>query len=550
MKYFLSIFLLLILACQTPEKQESSKEDKRPNIMVIMLDDLGYSDFGCFGSEIKTPNIDALAQSGIRFTNFKTAPMCAPSRAMFLSGNNNITVGHGRMLRPRKDDALVGKPGYEQEITDRIVTFTKLLQDEGYYNAVVGKWHQGHTKQSYPINQGFEDSWVLTDGYSNHFNSRGLGLVGRDTVTEFVNDDKIVEWKEGTFSTDLYTDKMIDYLNKAKTKNQPFFAFASYTAPHWPLQLPDEWLEKELYKGVYDEGYEVLRKKRFEALKTKGMLPQGMQLPAPMESIASWETLSQEQKQREARKMELYAGMVENVDYHIGRLMETLKANGQFDNTLILVMSDNGASDTDLYNEPKRGIYCRKYHSNEFENMGKPSSWVSHGKPWANALMSPFLGYKTWATEGGIAAPLIVAGIGIQEKGSIKKGLVTIQDLAPTFLELAEVKYPNTYAEKTVKPMIGKSLVNYWNGTAEHSPHDDKSFFVAENRGHAMLRKGNWKIVSFGNGKDNNSFKLYNLETDLGERMDVSKEHPEKRTELLNDWDAFKEEVGMLFSGK
>ncbi|RNC91632.1 MAG: arylsulfatase [Allomuricauda sp.] len=548
MRGLLLVGTLLFIACNHKQKNQETPKNVQPNILVIMLDDLGYSDFGCFGSEIKTPNIDALAENGIRFTNFKTAPMCAPSRSMFLSGNNNVTVGHGRMLRPSKDAALYGKQGYESEITDRIVTFSKLLQDNGYYNAVVGKWHQGHSPQSYPINHGFEDSWVLTDGYSNHFNNRGLGLVGRDTLTEFVNNDKIVAWEEGAFSTDFYTNKMIEYLNKAKAKKQPFFGFASYTAPHWPLQLPDDWLEKELYKGVYDDGYEALRKKRFKALQKKGIIPANTEFPPPMDMFKPWEELTIPQQKRESRKMELYAGMVEHADFHIGRLIQTLKENGQFENTIVLVLSDNGASDTDLYNEPKRGIYCRKYHSNEMPNMGRESSWVSHGKPWANSLMSPFLGFKTWASEGGIASPLIVSGSGITEKGVIKKELITIQDLAPTFLDLAEVKYPEKYNDKPVIPMLGKSMANYWKDSNGHSPYDESSIFVAENRDHAMLLKEHWKIVNFGKAADTSQFKLFNLNTDLGERTDLSEEYPAKKQELLEEWLAFKEEVGILLS--
>ena len=545
MRYILISCTVLLMACNT-SKNDKINTANRLNFLVIMLDDLGYSDFGCYGSEINTPNIDALATNGIRFTNFKTSPMCALSRSMFLSGNNNVTVGHGRMLRPVKDSALVGRRGYESEITDRIVTFSKLLQDNGYYNAVVGKWHQGHKAQSYPINQGFEDSWVLTDGYSNHFNNRGLGLIGRDTLTEFVNNNKLIAWEKGAFSTDFYTDKMIAYLNKAKSKDQPFFAFASYTAPHWPLQLPDEWLKKKLYKRVYDEGYEVLRQNRFAGLQEKGILSADVELPAPMEMFTPWEELDIEQQKREARKMELYAGMVEHTDHHIGRLISTLKTNDQYENTVIVVLSDNGASDTDLYNDPKRGEYCRKYHNNDMTNMGKEDSWVSHGKPWANSLMGPFFGFKTWASEGGIASPLIVSGAGINEKGSIKKDLVTIQDLAPTFLELAKVDYPKTYNKKEVAPMIGKSMVSYWNGSNDNSPHDDNSIFVTENRNHAMLRKANWKIVNFGQASDTAQFKLYNLSNDLGERLDVSKENPSKKQELLNEWLIFKEETGIL----
>ena len=545
MKYTLSLWFLLLVACNSIGKNNVASEELRPNILFIMLDDLGYSDLGCYGSEIRTPNIDQLAKHGTRYTNFKTASMCAPSRAMFLSGNYSTIVGHGRMIRPGKDDYLIGKKGYEREITDRVVTFPKLLQDAGYYNAIAGKWHMGYAPESDPSNQGFEDSWVLMEGYSNHYNNRGLGLIIKDTLTQFRKNGKSIDWPKDTFSTEHYTKQVLGYLDKANEKQKPFFIWASYTAPHWPLQVPEDWLHK--YEGTYDEGYEVLRKKRFESLKSIGILPENAEFTPPMDNFPAWDTLSDEQKARESRKMELYAAMVENADYHIGRLIDRLKANAQYENTIIVLMSDNGASNTDLYNDP-RGGYCRLHHDNSFENMGKPSSWVGHGISWANSMMSPKLGYKTWYSEGGISVPFIISGGYTQGNGNIRKELFEIRDLAPTFLEMTEVEYPEIYQGKPVAQPTGKSVLSLLKEGKSLTEEFQNRIFAAEERGHAYLRKGDWKIVNFGQASDTAQFKLYNLRDDLGERLDVSKENPSKKQELLHEWLTFKEETGILLN--
>lgn len=531
MRWTILLLDLALVGCFSAPPGEG-REPERQNILVVMLDDLGYTDLGCYGGEIRTPTIDALADRGVRFTEFKTAPMCAPSRSMFLTGNDNHVAGFGRMLRAEHDSFYYGKPGYEAGITDRVATFPELLQAAGYRTAVTGKWHQGFAMSSDPSRRGFDQSFVLLNGYANHFNQRGLNLHGDDTLTTFRYNGWEVDWPEGHFSTQVYTDSMLAFLDKGN-QDRPFFAFLSYTAPHWPLQLPDEWLDR--YTGAYHYGYDSLRRKRFEGL--------GEEIPPPMETFPRWERLNDGERRRESRKMELYAAMVENADHHLGRVIDYLDRTGQLDRTTIIVLADNGASNTDFYNHPTKGDYARRYHSNALENMGTPDSYVAHGVQWANSLMAHKNYYKTWVTEGGISAPLVMAGPLVQAlpEGEVMHEIFTIQDLAPTFLDLAGVAYPDDKA-----PMRGRSLLPYLRGEMERA-HPQDAVFAAEHRGHAYVRRGDWKIVSLGGAGDTATFRLHNLATDPGERDDVSDTYPAIRAELLEAWEKFKKENMVLF---
>ena len=537
--------LILVLSIYSCSKKEKVKiPNNNPNFLVIMLDDLGYTDLGCYGGEINTPNIDSLAYQGVRFTNFKTAAMCAPTRSRFLSGNYNTVAGHGRMFRGKIDSFYYNKKGYEFNITDRVVVFPKLLQETGYYNCISGKWHLGFNSD--PKDHGFDDSWILINGYSNHFNNIGINLNGTDTLQQYKSNGKKVSWPKNAFSTEFYTDQMIKFLGNAKTKNKPFFAWVSYTAPHWPLQLPKNWLDKKTYKSTYIDGHEVLRQKRFTSMKEKGIVPATMELPPPMKSLSQWEQFSDTQKKYETRKMEIYAGMVENTDFHIGRLIQTLKNNKQLENTIVLLISDNGASGHDFYNHP-RGKYARELYNNEYDNLGSPTSFVGLGPHWANAQSGVFLGYKTWASEAGITVPFIISGGNFIKSNLIKTDLLRIEDIAPTILELANVSYPIKRNNKQLKPMTGKSFANYLTSKSSNGPHTENTFFASEDRGHAYVRKGDWKIVNFGNAHNNKDFQLFNLKEDLGERKNVKNNYPEITSELINYWENFKEEMNVIF---
>ncbi|HCM74878.1 MAG TPA: sulfatase [Cytophagales bacterium] len=393
--------LSLLISC-SPQKQA----DSRPNILLIVADDLGYSDLGCYGGNIRTPNIDQLAKHGIRFSQFHTGPTCAVTRAMLLSGQNNHVAGMGIQDGLLTNSPMIGKPGYESNLSDRIIPVSQLLQESGYFTYTTGKWHLGKREEDSPQQKGFDRSFNLLQGGSNHFNK--IGIEPDDTLSLFREDGQIVDYPEGKYSTQFYTDKLIDYIQEGKVKDpgKPFFAFAAYTSPHWPLQVPEDYLDR--YEGDFDIGYDSLRVLRFESLKESGLIPPNASLPPRLASITPWNELTPEEKKIESRKMELYAAMVDNLDYHIGRIIHFLKAEGLYDNTLIVFMSDNGAAGNDFYNETWSRDFIRKHYNNDYENMGKENSFVSYGPQWAQAGAAPFNRFKGYTTEGGIVSPIVI----------------------------------------------------------------------------------------------------------------------------------------------
>lgn len=518
--------LLLMASCRS-----LSSSEERPNILLIVADDLGYGDVGCFGGDIETPNIDALATRGIRFSRFHTAPMCAPTRAMLLSGNDNHIAGIGRQARVSEDF------GYEGRLTDRIVTIPQLLRDTGYHTYMAGKWHLGRTSEANPAQKGFEQSFALLSGAGNHYTNQSALSRGKSRYTE--NGDSTT-WTDGDYSTDFYTDKLIQYMDQDRADGQPFFAYAAYTSPHWPLQVDEAYWKK--YEGKYDRGYEALRQKRFNSLKKAGMIPEDVTLPAMHPSVRPWDSLSVEQQKKEARKMELYAGMVDNLDDNIGRLIDYLKATGQLENTLIIFMSDNGAAPRDFINNERYQKRLRDYYNDDYERMGQADSYISYGPPWAEAGSAPFRYYKDYATEGGTNTTLIMAGPRLRREGELHHGFISLLDLAPTFYELAETSYPETYQDQKVYPLLGTSLMPFLTGK-EEAIHDQDYVFALEHGGNAMVRKGDWKITNFTNPFSIDSFSLYNLSSDLGEQIDLKADYPDKYAELLAEWKAYAEKI-------
>ena len=540
---FSTIFLLIsILDINNPSSTQT-KQNNNPNILLIVADDLGYTDLGCYGGEIKTPNIDLLAKRGIQFTNFHTSPLCAPTRAMLFSGNDNHVAGMGSMFSV-KGTSREGKPGFEQHLTDRIVTVSQLLKDGGYQTFIAGKWHLGFEDAYIPFAKGFEKSFILLNGGGNHFNNN---KIFTDEAPRFRLDTQVVPFPEGRFSTDVYTEKMITFIKNGK-KDKPFFACLTYTAPHWPLQVPADYIDK--YKGMYDMGYDSLRVIRFNQQKKMGILPRTATLPPRDSSIKLWIQLSAEEKKMESRKMEIYAAMVDNLDHHIGQLLQYLEDSKQLDNTIIVFVSDNGAAGEDFYNRPDGpGPFLREHYDNSYDNMGKATSFVSYGPQWAQAGTAPFKLYKSYSTEGGIVSPLIIAGRNVERKPGLQNTFITVMDLAPTFLELAGIKYPATYNNKRVTPMLGESCLSFVRGKA-NAVHANNYAFGLEHDGRCLLIKENWKITNIKRPFDETAFALYNLSQDLGETTDLSKSNPKKFTEMMNEWQIFKKKAGIILKNK
>ena len=527
-KLFFSVLLAstIMLSCTKQEKEIT----KKPNIVLIVADDLGFGDIGCYGGDIKTPNIDKLSHRGIKFSSFHTAPMCAPTRAMLLSGNDNHIAGMG------SQGNVTDVFGYEGRLTNRIVTIPALLKQSGYHTYMAGKWHLGKTPESNPHQKGFEHSFVLLEGAGNHYNNRSA-LYNK--LSSYTEDGNPTSWTEGNYSTDFYTDKLIEYIDSDKRDNKPFFAFAAYTSPHWPLQVDKKYWEK--YKGLYDDGYEKLRERRLVSLKKAGIIPKNAISPPSHVRVMPWDSLSKQEQRKEARKMELYAGMVDNLDHNIGRLMKHLKDIGEYKNTLFVFMSDNGAANRDFINDD-RFTNLKEYYNDDFDNMGNANSYISYGPQWAEAGSSPFRYYKDFATEGGTNTTMIICGPNVNRKNEIHHGFTSLLDLAPTFYEMANVSYPKAYQGNKVYPLKGSSLIPFVSGKSNEI-NDSTYVFALEHYGNAMLRKGNWKITNFTRPFKIDNFGLYNLSNDIGEQINLKELEKEKYAELLNEWIKFSDEV-------
>jgi arylsulfatase A-like enzyme len=529
-KVVLAVLVSFTVSCQSSVPNNDSP--KRPNILMIVVDDLGYTDIGSFGGDIATPNLDLLASTGLTFSRFHTAPVCAVTRSMLLSGNDNHIAGMG------SQSLVTGEFGYEGHLSNRIVPLPSLLKEAGYHTSMVGKWHLGKTPDQNPKEKGFDQSFALLTGAGNHYSNRGL--FASDPISPYTENGVSTDWPEGAYSTDLYTEKLISFIDKYKDDNQPFFAFAAYTTPHWPLQVDSVYWQK--YEGQYDGGYEELRNVRFENLKELDLIPKNAVLPELHPGIKPWNSLTKEEKKSESRKMELYAGMVHNMDVNIGRLVDYLKETNQFDNTMIVFFSDNGAAAEDFYNNEDYGPFLQEHYTVDYETMGTEESFISYGPQWAEAGASPFKYFKGYTTQGGINTPFIISGPSISTKGKVTHAFTTLMDVAPTFYELAQTEYPATYNEREVYPLKGSSMMPLLLGKTQ-SVHGDDYVFALEHRGRILVRKGNWKLVNSQKPFDESNFELYDLSLDLAEQTDLKKEQPDVYRELISEWEKYRDEV-------
>jgi arylsulfatase len=530
------IFLIALLG-GPGSSQGATQADERPNILLIVADDLGYADLGSFGSDIATPRLDALAAKGLRFSQFHTAVMCAPTRAMLMSGNNSHVAG----MASQGYNGILNHPypGYENHLSDRIVPFPRLLREAGYHTYITGKWHLGTAAEHSPRAAGFERSFTNLKGAGNHWNAMGYN----DGGSVYRADGELTDWPAGGYSTEVFTDRLIEFIDAGLGDGRPFFAFAAYTSPHWPLQVPEAELDR--YAGRYDAGYDWLRTHNFERLQAAGIVPAAWELPPRNEAITPWTDLDKAEQRRESRKMELYAAMVSNLDRHVGRILDYLKQNALYDNTLIVFLSDNGAAAEDFYNDADWGAiheFTRVHYDNHLDNMGRPDSFVSYGPPWAEAGSAPFQRHKTYTRQGGITAPMIVAGPGVGKIGAVSPAYVTVMDLAPTFLELAGATHPDG---DPVQAQRGASMLPL---LADGSTpiHDDSYVTVHTHRGRMLLRQGNWKLTNLDPPYDESKLELFNLETDPGETRDLRTEEPEKFQHLLELWRLERKALGIV----
>ena len=518
------------------EQAEQRVEDSRPNILLIIADDMGYSDLGVFGSEISTPNLDSLARSGKVLTNFHVGPTCSPTRSMLLSGTDAHRAGLGTMngmQSPEQD----GQPGYEGFLNKQIVTFVSLLKESGYHTYMAGKWQQGYKEGYYPPDRGFEQSFWLKQGGASHFSDM-KGIVESSPVAYWAEGREQLDTLPDDFYSSVYfTDKLIEYIDQNQADSLPFFAYAAYTAPHWPLQAPQGYVDK--YDGVYDVGYDVIRNKRIERMRATGLITTH-QTPAPRHpEWPSWEELGDEQKKQEARRMQLYAAMLDALDENIGRLIQHLKDIGEYENTFIMFFSDNGATGNNPHDLETNPTWVPANFDNSYDNMGKPGSYVTTGPGWAHVSNTPFHMYKGFPTQGGIVSPTIAVYPEKIKARTRSDAFATVLDIAPTILELANIVHPAPeFQGRRVHPMTGNSLLSLLLDQ-QANVHSDDHVYGIELFNRRMIRQGDWKLIWINKPWGKNDWALYNLAEDLGEQNDLAETNPDKLKDMLLLWEQY-----------
>jgi arylsulfatase len=521
---------LLLTGCN-----EVDVTSPRPNILLIVADDLGYTDMGAYGSEIRTPNLDNLAAEGLLLTDFYAAPTCSPTRAMLLSGTDHHLAGLGTMYGGW-DTNQVDQRGYEAHLNQDVVSVSSILRDSGYHTYMAGKWHLGGAPELQPPSRGFEQSFYLVQGGASHFSDR-RGLT-EPVVVEYLENGEVTALPADFYSTTYYTDKMIGYIDQNRADGNPFFGYLAYTSPHWPLQVPTE--DMDLYKGIYDGGYEKLREIRISRLRALGIIDEATVAAMAPPYITSWQELSADEQKVEARKMELYAAMVENLDRNIGRLINHLKETGEYENTFIMFMSDNGAEGNDIGTLGDNEEWIPRSFDNSLENMGKVNSYIHYGAGWAQASGGPFRDYKSFVSEGGIKVPAIIHYADLDYDGDMDEEMMSVKDLAPTLLELANTQHPGSiYKGREVFPISGKSLLPHLRNQ-QLPVYDADDINGWELFGRQAIRQGSWKMVTqappFGNGK----WQLFNLDDDPAETSDLAAENPGKVAALEVLWQDYK----------
>jgi arylsulfatase A-like enzyme len=509
-----------------------------PNFLIIIADDLGYSDIGAFGGEIQTPNLDDLAQQGLRLTNFHTSPLCSVTRAMLISGTDSRIAGFGTMAESIASNQR-GKRGYEGYLSDRIAALPEMLMTHGYRTFLSGKWHLGREPLQDPSMRGFQYSFALLQGAHNHF-GRGLSTNPQEGTTYRENGRTISSLPADFYSSDYFVTKLIEQLSTSDVteREKPFFAWLAFSAPHFPLQAPDEDIAR--YKGRYDSGFEVLRQERLKRQIALGLIKGDVVAHQP-EVPASWESLSVEEKRRGARKMEVYAAMVDRLDQNIGRLLAELKRTGKYESTVILFLSDNGAEGTD-YSKINLPIIRNRLvgADNSLENIGKATSWESYGPGWAQAATAPSWLYKSFETEGGTHTPAILRLPG--SDAEIADAYLDVKDVVPTFLELAGVPAPRgIFQGRSVAPLEGRSWVAYLRKRATEVYSPD-AVIAHELMGSRAARQGEWKITDRGDGH----WLLFNMVRDPGETQDLSDLEPEVKARLVAAYGAYAMAVGVI----
>lgn len=489
---------VMLWSCSGEETVDESVVDS-PNILIIMVDDMGYSDIGCYGGEIPTPALDRLGNEGMRFTNFYNAGRCCPSRASLLTGLYPHSTGIGLMTRDH------GVPAYRGFLNDECVTLAEVLGPAGYETYMSGKWHVGEEQGNWPLDRGFDHYFGLIGGYAEYFQMR-------DTATVIVDGNEPWEPTDTTYYlTNEIGGRAVEYIHDHFSNcEKKLFMMVNFTAPHWPLQAPEG--SADPFIETYLAGWDAIRARRFERMKELGIIPDDMMSPRPLD-VTPWDSV--EDKQAWAELMAVYASMIVSVDEQVAEIMKALDENGQAENTIVIFLSDNGGSPEIMDDHPLNVPGAP---------IGSRHSYVSYKEPWANASNTPFRWYKEWMHEGGISTPMIVYWPDGIEGGAVTDATGHIMDIMPTLVELVGATYPREFSGNTISPLEGRSFAQLLLG----SRPDEHEFLCWEHKGHRAVIKGQWKLVN----RHMLDWELYDLNTDRTESKDLASTYPEVVQEL------------------
>lgn len=523
MKRIFTFMMLAIVVTMGVHAQ--NKATKKPNIIIILADDMGYSDINCFGSDIQTPNINAMAKTGLVMTNFYNASRCCPSRASLLTGLYQHQAGVGDMVNTRTE------PAYQGYLNHNCVTIAEALKTGGYNTYMAGKWHVGTAPENWPVKRGFDHYFGLIDGAGSYFTPTAPYRPNQKLTVAL--DDKPFTPGPNWYSTDNYADYAVKYIKDNKATGKPFFLYMAFTSPHWPLQALPEDIAK--YKGKFMKGWDALREERLKKMIALGIVPQDTKLSPRDPNVPEWNSLTEAEKVDFDDKMAVYSAMVDRMDQNIGRIRQALKETGVDQNTLIMFLSDNGASSE----YTKGNGFLPEILAAAKKPASDPTSFTTYGFPGANVSNTPLRLFKHWEYEGGTATPFIANGPSI-----IKKHIQSAQpghliDLMATCLDAAGVAYPKTYNGNIITPTEGISLLPLMQGKSWKG--NNALFF--EHEGNRAVRRGDWKLVS---QYPENKWQLYNIKTDRAELNDLSTQYPDRMKAMIALYDEWAPRAGVV----
>ncbi len=537
--FVICLFSSIVIVAQ--ENIENVKDLLPPNIVLILVDDAALQDFGIYGGEAHTPHIDALAQQGTLFTQYRASLMCAPSRAMLMTGYDSHLTGVPNLpiFTPPE---YATRPGYEGVLNDKVETIATRLKRIGYRTYITGKWHLGHSESNLPSRRGFDRTYILDASGADNYQHRPY-LPTQTSKPPWYKDGALIDLPKDFYSSKNLVDEMIQFMEEEEEKQDPFFSFISFQAIHIPVQAPRRYTDK--YIATYEQGWDVIKKQRFEKAKTLGLIPHDAPMGNMPEGLQQWKFLNKEQQSFMAKAMAVNAGMLEAMDEHIGRYIDYLKQEEKYENTVFIITSDNGpeASSTGDVKTMQLWLKYAGYHR-DYDRLGEQGSYNYIGPEFASACAGPSSYFKFYAGEGGLRVPLIFSGPGIP-LGETQSAFCRVTDITPTILSLAGIQQPKV---APAGPMTGRSLYPLISQTSEQVYQDDEAVGI-EAAGHGALYKGDYKLVRNGRPYGDGEWRMHNLNLDPGETKDLSVLEPSKFAELISDYADYTEEYGVLEMG-